>query len=103
MDKTELEYKKQLAQAMDKAEQAQLVETLIAEWLEDYQELIIGNLKTCPVKEVMDLRNKLVASEDFRDWLVAKVNNGKIAKSELEELEQKQVSYTNSEDWYSRL
>jgi hypothetical protein len=51
----------------------------------------------------MDLRNKLVASEDFRDWLVAKVNNGKIAKSELEELEEKKVSYANSEDWYSRL
>ena len=100
MDEMDLEYKKQLASAMDKGDQAQLVETLVAEWLEDYQERIIGNLKTCPVKEVMDNRNKLVASEDFRSWLTANINNGEIAKSELEELEKESHAVPIIDNWF---
>lgn len=34
----------------------------------------------------MGLRNKLVALEDFRNWLEAKVTNAEIAKNEFEAL-----------------
>ena len=102
MDKQELEYKQALVQAMDKANQAELVKQMTQAWLADYQELIIGSLKSCPVKEVMDLRNKLVASEDFKDWLQAQITNGDMAAQELEDMENNAVD-TSQYDWYKNL
>ena len=86
MDKTELEYRQALCSAMELGDKAELVKTLTAKWLEDYQELTIEHLKTCQDREVMGLRNKLVALEDFKSWLEAKVTNAEIAKNEFEAL-----------------
>lgn len=97
MDKTELEYKQALCSAMELGDQAELVKTLTAKWLEDSQEWIIEALKTCQDNEVMGLRNKLVALEDFKDWLNAKITNAKIAKGEFETLsENKEPANTYS-------
>lgn len=70
---------------MDKAEQVKLVYPLIQEWLEDYQGGIIEYLKTCQENKVMEFRNQLVASEAFNDWLMAKIQDGKLAEYELNE------------------
>lgn len=103
MEARDLEYKKNLLRAMDKAEQAKMVSVLLEEWLADYQGLITDSLKTCPVKEVMDLRNKLVVSEDFKNYLSSQISNGKLANHLLEELEERNATSNNSNNWYDSL
>lgn len=72
---------------MDKAQRIRLVYPLIQEWLGDYQGGIIESLKACRESEVMDLRNRLVASEVFKDWLQSKLFDGKQAEEILAQLD----------------
>ena len=102
MTAEDMEYKKVLLQAMDKAEQARIVRALAGEWLDSYQEGIIGRLKTCPASAVMALRNQLVALEVFKSWLDTKIENGELAKADLEELEE-QSEHTVVDNWYDHL
>ena len=65
---------------------ASAVQTLLKDWLEAYQGLIINRLKVCPVQEMEHQRNLLVASEAFNDFLTALIANGSIAEEELKTL-----------------
>ena len=68
---------------MQERDLASAVQTLLKDWLEAYQGLIISRLKTCPVKEMEHQRNLLVASEAFNDFLTAVIANGDMAEADL--------------------
>ena len=65
---------------------ASAVQTLLKDWLEAYQGLIINRLKTCPVQEMEHQRNLLVASEAFNDFLTAVIANGDMAEADLKSI-----------------
>ena len=102
MDKQELIAKQKIVERQDKAEQAELVSQLLTEWLEAYQEMTIGYLKSCPVNQVMDLRNKLVASEAFSGYIKSLIDDGAIAERDFSKLEAEK-SYRAQEDWVKHL
>ena len=102
MDKQDLEMKKELMEEMERGEQAELVSQLLTDWLEDYQEMTIAYLKSCPANQVMDLRNKLVASEAFKAYLDALIARGQMAKAEFDK-EESQTAYAAQLDWYKHL
>ena len=68
---------------MQERDLASAVQTLLKDWLEAYQGLIINRLKTCPVKEMEHQRNLLVASEAFNDFLTAVIASGDMAEADL--------------------
>lgn len=61
----------------------------LEDWLEAYQEWTISNLKTCPVKEMAQYRNLLLASEAFKEYLFSVINDGKMAEKDFSDLEER--------------
>jgi hypothetical protein len=102
MDKQELTIKQKLVERQNKGEQAALVSQLLTDWLEAYQEMTIGYLKSCPVSQVMDYRNKLVASEAFSGYLQSLIDDGVIANMDFDRVEAEK-SYKAQEDWLKHL
>ncbi len=103
MQAEDLAYKQKLIATMDKAEQGKMVRALTEEWLEAYQGRIIEDLKTCQDNRVMGLRNLLIVSEDFRDWINATINNGALADTEFKEIEEEKRNVQPNDDWYKNL
>jgi hypothetical protein len=51
----------------------------------------------------MGLRNLLIVSEDFRDWINATINNGALADTEFKEIEEEKRNVQPNDDWYKNL
>ena len=86
-----------LVQQMDKGHLASLIQGYLTEWLDQYQEVIIDNLKRCPEQEMGRHRSLLVASEVFKAKLQSDVLNGLTAEEDL-----LQLNKENAEDAYEK-
>lgn len=89
-----------LKQEMDKGQLARLLDSYLKEWLEQFQEVIIDNLKRCPDKEMGRFRSLLVASEAFKAKIHSDILNGISAEQELLELQQEEQVIPNEEDYW---
>ncbi len=75
-----------LVQDMDKGHLASLLQGFLKEWLEQYQEVIIENLKRCPEEQMGRFRSLLLASEAFETKIRTDIMNGLSAEEELLQL-----------------
>ena len=86
-----------LVQQMDKGHLASLIQGYLAEWLDQYQGVIIENLKRCPDQEMARHWSLLVASEVFKSKLQSDILNGLTAEDDLLQLDRE-----NTEDAYEK-
>ena len=85
------EHKNRLMLQETSGERASEVLTFLEDWLQAYHEWIISNLKTCSEDRLRDLRNLLVASEDFKGFLERAVVDGKLASNDLQEIAEREA------------
>ena len=83
--------KAMLVQQMDKGRLANLMSGYLTEWLGQFNEVTIANLKRCPEQEMGRYRSLLLASEAFEAKLRADIMNGHNAEEEILQLQQESM------------
>ena len=81
------------------ADLAQVLGLYLTEWLEQYQEWIIANLKQCKPSELVVWQAKLVAAEAFVAKLQSDVDRGISAKEELRYVKELEATEEAENRW----
>ena len=78
---------------------AALLGSYLTEWLAQYQEWIIANLKVCKPSELVEWQAKLVAAEAFVAKLQSDVDRGISAKEELRYVKELEAAEEAENRW----